>query len=187
MCKDVDNLIKAFTTYVRPMLEYCSPVWSPVSSNLGNYVESVQRRFTKRLPRFCSYGYNERCARLGIERLELRRLHTDLIMCFKIVHGLVALQSDSCFTIDHAHISRGHSFKLFLPQSRVNCIKYFFAIRVNNAWNSLSNEIVSTNQLSLFENRLRQVDIRKFMVESCSVRSIVLCCVFLCILCSLFY
>jgi len=26
MCKDVDNLIKAFTTYVRPMLEYCSPI-----------------------------------------------------------------------------------------------------------------------------------------------------------------
>jgi len=42
MCKDVDNLIKAFTTYVRPMLEYCSPVWSPASSNLVNYVESVQ-------------------------------------------------------------------------------------------------------------------------------------------------
>jgi len=75
MCKDVDNLIKAFTTYVRLMLEYCSPVWSPVSSSLVNYVESIQRRFTKRLPGFCSYGYNERCARLGIERLELRRLH----------------------------------------------------------------------------------------------------------------
>ena len=46
MCKDVDNLIKAFTMYVRPMLEYCSP-------DLVNHVESVQRRFTKRLPGFC--------------------------------------------------------------------------------------------------------------------------------------
>jgi len=80
MCKDVDNLIKAFTTYVRPMLEYCSPVWSPVSPNLVNHVESVQQRFTKRVPGFCSLVYNERCARLGIERLELRRLHDDLTM-----------------------------------------------------------------------------------------------------------
>jgi len=31
LCKDVENLIMAFITYVRPMLEYCSPVWSPVS------------------------------------------------------------------------------------------------------------------------------------------------------------
>jgi len=26
-------LVKAFTTYVRPMLEYCTPVWSP--HNIG--------------------------------------------------------------------------------------------------------------------------------------------------------
>ena len=89
MCKDVYNLIKAFTTYVGPMLGYCSSVWSPVSPNLVNHVESVQRRFTKRLPGFRSLVYNERCARLGIERLELRRLHADLTMCFKIVHGLM--------------------------------------------------------------------------------------------------
>jgi len=99
--------------YVRPMLEYCSPVWSPVSPNLVNPVKSVQRRFTKRLPGFCSLVYNERCARLGIERLELRRLHTDLTTCFKSVHGLVALQSDNFFNIDHDHITRGHSFNSF--------------------------------------------------------------------------
>ena len=75
------------------MSEYCSPVWSPVSPNLVNHVECVQRRFTKRLSGFCSLVYNERCARPGIERLELRRLHADLTMYFKIVHGLVALQS----------------------------------------------------------------------------------------------
>jgi len=75
------------------MLEYCSPVWSPVSPNLVNRLESVQRRFTQRLLKFCSLAYDERCApRLGIEHLELRRFHADLVMCFKIVHGLVTLQ-----------------------------------------------------------------------------------------------
>ena len=29
--------------------------------------------------------------------LEFRRLHADLTMCFKIVRGLVALQSDNFF------------------------------------------------------------------------------------------
>jgi len=43
----------------------------------------------------------------------------------KIVHGLVALQSGNFFNIDHDHITLGHSFKLFLPPSRVNCRKHF--------------------------------------------------------------
>ena len=92
--------------------------------------------------------------------MELRRLHADLIMCFKILHGL-ALQSAYFLNIDHDHITRGHSFKLFLPPSRVHCRKYSFAVRVVNA---LSNEIVSTDRLSLFKSRLKQVDLSNFMV-----------------------
>ena len=44
------------------MLEYCSPVWSPVTVTLINQLESVQRRFTKRLPGFQTLPYDERCA-----------------------------------------------------------------------------------------------------------------------------
>ena len=88
LCKDASLLCEAFITYVRPMLEYCSPVWSPTVT-LINQLESVQRRFTKRLPGFKSLLYDERCALLGIDRLELRRLRVDLIMSYKIIRGLV--------------------------------------------------------------------------------------------------
>jgi len=37
-------LTKAFTVYVRPMLEHCSPVWSPCHIGNINKLESVQRR-----------------------------------------------------------------------------------------------------------------------------------------------
>ena len=107
----VRGLIRAFITYVRPMLEYCSPVWSAVSVSLINQLESVQRRFTKRLP---ALTYNERCARLGINRLELRRLHADLTLCYKIIHGLVLLSCHRFFTIVYDHTTRGHSLKLIL-------------------------------------------------------------------------
>ena len=99
LCKDTDILIKAFTTYVRPLLEYCSPVWSPTSVALVNDLESVQRRFTKCLPGFKLINYDDRCVPLGIDRLELRRLRADLILCYKILHGLVLLLSDDFFTI----------------------------------------------------------------------------------------
>ena len=123
LCKDVENLIRAFTTYVRPMLEYCSPVWSPVSVSLIDQLESVQRRFTKRLSGLRSLTYDERCARLGINRLKLR-LHVDLTLCYKIIHGLVLLSCDRSFTIIYDHLTRGHSLKLFVPSSRVNCTPF---------------------------------------------------------------
>jgi hypothetical protein len=40
-------LIRAFTTYVRPLLEYASCIWSPFKLNLIDKIESVQRHFTK--------------------------------------------------------------------------------------------------------------------------------------------
>ena len=50
LSKDPMLLItKAFTVYVRPMLEYCSPVWSPCYIGNINKLESVQGSFTKKL------------------------------------------------------------------------------------------------------------------------------------------
>ena len=50
--RDHNILVKAFNSYVRPVLEYAnaSSIWSPTQIGLINRLESVQRRFTKRLP-----------------------------------------------------------------------------------------------------------------------------------------
>jgi len=74
LCKDSDILIKTLSAYIRSLMEYCSLVWSPTSVTLANDLESVQRRFTKRLPGLKLHSYDDRCAGLGIDRLELRRL-----------------------------------------------------------------------------------------------------------------
>jgi len=42
-------LCRAFTVYVRPLLEYASCVWSPHLMKDIERLERVQRRFTKRL------------------------------------------------------------------------------------------------------------------------------------------
>jgi len=106
-----------------------------------------------------SLTYDERCARLGINRLELRRLHADLTLCYKIIQGLVLLSCDIFFTIIYDHLTRGHSLKLFVPSSRVNCRQHFFAVRVTDVWNSLPEDVVSAKQLLLFVNRLKCVDL----------------------------
>ena len=61
-------------------------------------IETVQRRFTKRLPGFCSLSYAERLKRLNLPSLELRRLHADLIYCYKVVFWLVYLEASNFFS-----------------------------------------------------------------------------------------
>ena len=45
--RDQDVLKLAFCTYVRPILEYCSPVWNPHHKHLIDRVEKIQKRFIK--------------------------------------------------------------------------------------------------------------------------------------------
>jgi len=148
------------------MLEYCNPVWSPVTVTLINQLEPVQRRFSKRLPGLQSLPYDERCALLGIDRLELCRLRADLIMCYKIIRGLLLVSADRFFTPICNSRTRGHWFKLFLPESRVNCRKHFFAVRVLRIWNLLPEEVVSAHYLSLFVRTLKHVNLNQFLIGS---------------------
>jgi len=47
--RDVSLLLRAFLVYVRPLVEYNFVIWSPSTMKDISALESVQRRFTKRL------------------------------------------------------------------------------------------------------------------------------------------
>jgi hypothetical protein len=71
--RHVPTLARAYTVYVRPLVEHAPCVWSPHEVGLIKKVESVQRRFTKWLPGFRNLDYKTRLAALNIDSLELRR------------------------------------------------------------------------------------------------------------------
>ena len=52
---------------------------------IKNKIESVQRRFTKRLKGLHSLSYVNRLKALNDDSLELRRLKTDLVTVYKIL------------------------------------------------------------------------------------------------------
>jgi len=106
------------------------------------------------------------CARLKIDRLELRRLYADLILCYKIIHGLTVLPPDKFFAITSNHATRGHTYKLFLPESRVNCIQNFFAVRIVKIWNFLPADVVSAHtahSISVFVKKIKCIDFSQFL------------------------
>jgi len=104
-------------------------------------VESVQRKFTKRLPGLSNYSYVERLKRLELQSLELRRLHLDLIWCYKIVFECVNVNMFESFQLSSYTRTRGHQYKLYKPSFAHNCKATFFGQRILNVWNSLPDSV----------------------------------------------
>ena len=154
--RDRDLLLKAFVTYVRPLLESCTVVWSPHHSGLINQIESVQRNFTKKIEGMSHTSYNDRLNVLGLDSLQVRRIKFDLIFCYKIIHSLIDLNCSEFLQLV-CYPSRGHSYKLQKHYSSVDARKFYFSNRVVDYWNNLPEHIVSAPSLSSFKRRLSNI------------------------------
>ena len=95
--KDIRLLKLAYTTYVRPLLEYNSTTWSPHLHKHIFAIENVQRYFT-RIYSVSGLSYSTRLAILDLDPLELRRLRMDLSLYYKIINNLPCLNPDEYFT-----------------------------------------------------------------------------------------
>lgn len=155
-------LTKAFCTYVRPLLEYCTPVWSPQYKYLIEKIERVQRHFTKRMQGLKNKTYTERLKLTGIESLERRRLNYDLVLTYKILFGVVDLQVHSLFQLAPYSSTRGHSFKLYKKNTSVRVRSSFFSERVVNVWNKLPESVVFSS-LASFARSIKCIDLSDFV------------------------
>ena len=136
--KNRNLLVKAFITYVRPILEYNSPVWSPHLIKDITSLESVQRSFTKRIPEISDKPYEERLSILKLDSLEMRRLIFDLTTLYKILFGQLQteIQSDVKVNEDINNRSlRRHSYQLKYHPSKTKLST--FLQRTIPTWNSL--------------------------------------------------
>ena len=96
-------LMHAFITFVRPILEYCSVVWSLGFKKDIVRIEAVQRGFTKRLSGFSKLSYEQRLASLNCESLYSRRVKCDLVMCYQMLIGSVNIDTNAFFTRKRRH------------------------------------------------------------------------------------
>ena len=151
-----------FATYVRPVLEYNSVIWSPRNKGDIECIEKVQRQFTKRLPGLKHLTYGQRLKYVHLDSLELRRLHWDLVMCYKILFGLVKLSFTDFFILNPVTVTRGHQYKLYVQHSR-GVRKHFFAERVVAPWNYLPVGAVDFSSLDRFKFSIKSIDFSRFL------------------------
>ena len=119
---------KAHTRANLILLEYCTPVWSPQYNYLTEKVERVQRHFTKRLHGLKNKSYTERLKLIGLQSLERRRLNYDLILTYKILHGITETSLIRNFSRQEYSRTRGHGWKLEKPFCSWDIYKHFLII-----------------------------------------------------------
>ena len=88
-CRELALLWSAFQAYVKPILMYASPVWSPILRRDILALEKVQRRYTKKLAGLRDMPYDQRFRTLCAQILERSRLIADVSLIHRCIHGQV--------------------------------------------------------------------------------------------------
>ena len=168
LCRDLDFLRKAFVTYIRPLVEYNSVIWSPTHKTYIDLLEKIQRRFTKRIPCMRDLPYLDRLAKINLPSLELRRLHFDLCNYFKIFHNLTPIDPGLIYKY-HVPPTSVRQNVPFIEKPR-NCSNKFlssFIYRSIDCWNFLPGKIKQISNINKFKAAITQIDLSSFLRGSC--------------------
>ena len=96
--RDKKVFVSLYKTYMRPHLEFASPVWNPWLRKDVIALEKVQKKFVRNIT--CLNGtYIDKLANIGLLTLENRRKYLDLVETFKIVHGHSRVDYREFFTL----------------------------------------------------------------------------------------
>ena len=82
------------------------------------------------IPEISSLSYDERLYKCGILSLQMKRLHSDLILVLKIVKGFVDVEADKFFHFVGDPRTIGHNLPISKQTCRLNIQKHTFSQRV---------------------------------------------------------
>lgn len=150
-----------YNCYVRPILEYCSEIYSPYSnSRLCSELEKPLRMFSMHV--FKRFGmpyssYNDRLVQSHILSQFQRRILCDLTLCFKLL-----TQKAHCPNMPlRLSNSNRHSFRII---SNANIFRFdnFYFARICKMWNVIASNCGNDLSLTSIKSYVANCDISTF-------------------------
>ena len=158
-----DLMLRSYKVYFIPQLDYCSTVYSPHKISDINLLERIQRRFTKSILRNSALSYNERLEILGLQRLEVRRIHNDLFLAYKMIHGKTP-GLNILSICEKPSITRSSDKTTFVIEKfSLDLRKFDFTCRTSKIWNSLSKNVIDCDNLDSFKKKILQTNFNMFL------------------------
>ena len=115
-----------YKSFVRPILEYASPIWAPHLQSDICAIEKIQRSAA----RYTMNNYSWRSSvtnmltSLNWPSLESQRTFCKLVMFYKIINCQMEVPSISLTSM--SSVIRGHSQRFRIPQARINSYLFSF-------------------------------------------------------------
>ena len=149
----------AYTTLVRPQLEYASTVWSPHTATDITKLEAVQRRSARWATRDYqrTSSVTQMIKDLNWRTLEQRRIDSRLTLMYKITYDLVAIPAAD-YLIPNTRQSRHNHLQAYrqIPTIK-DYYKYTFFPRTIVHWNALPFYIPVLPTVAQFSHAVCQV------------------------------
>mgnify|MGYP001796102237 CR=1 FL=1 len=148
-----ETKLQCYKTYVRPVLEYASPVWDTNNKKVIENIESVQRKAI----RFIMNDYKQDSSvtkmmkQLNIDPLDIRRKVKKL----KLLRSIL---SQKVFLPNYVKPIRARDqIKLKPIYARIQSYAQSFIPSVTSEWNKLPSVVLKENNIKVFEEALYKV------------------------------
>ena len=147
---------KAFTTLVRPVLEYAGAVWDPYQANHISQLDSVQRKAA----RFVHADYSRYSSitrmmdNLGWRTLQERRFVSRMSLFYRVAHHQTACIIPPYIATTQPRTRTSHNLQYIPPQAPTDVYKFSFFPRCVRTWNTLPSTIVKADSVDTFKAAL---------------------------------
>lgn len=159
--KRSDILLRAYKTYVRPLVEYGTTVYSPNTKRDSNLVERIQNNFTRKVLirkggyTYCKIpGHDLRNRKLNLDTLCYRRKVSDQLMMHKILVGNVMCKED--FFKFSASRTRGMTNKISFNKPCSLLRKASFVPRAGSVFLDVTKSVATIGSIKQFRTFLKQ-------------------------------
>ncbi len=96
--RDKTTFVRLYKQYVRTHLEFAIQAWQPWYQKDMEVLEKVLERAVKMIGGLKGSTCKEKLKELGLQSLEERRQEADLVLAYKVLHGICPVDAESWFT-----------------------------------------------------------------------------------------